>query len=43
MLVKLTEGKIFAEVLNEICYKIKPEDSRAEVSFIQKKRVVECS
>lgn len=33
MIIKPTEGKIFAEVLGEIGYKIKQKDCQAEVSF----------
>lgn len=35
-LLALTEGRIFAEVLSAIRYKIRFEDSGAEVSYIRK-------
>lgn len=38
LLIKSTEGKTFAEVRNEIRYKIKSEDSRVEASLIRRKK-----
>lgn len=35
LLIKSTEAKTFAEVRNEIRYKIKSEDSRVEASLIR--------
>lgn len=38
LFIKLTVGKTFAEVLSEIRYKAKGENSGTEVSFIRKSK-----